>query len=370
VSDTNTESSPSRIREVVDRYEQVRGERERRAEEFHSGRRRYLIFQTPPGGAVWRDARTSEDCFQRNLDYVAASLEVPSDHLPILEPWHGTGVFANIYGCPYVWRDGEAPAVHYRYHKLEEVRDVPRPRWEDSEIAQLVLETIRYFKSKTGDAVPIVWTDTQSASDNATLICDTCEVIAGCLLEPEMTMAFMRQINDVVIEFSRVQEELIGDALVRPGHIMLCNAGFGGMSISDDNLAVVSPAVNAEFNLPLNEEIGKAMGGVAIHSCGQFTHSMGLLRELCPSCIAIDCALDHHCDPNPNEPEAVRDAFAGSDIAVHVRMAPIDGHMQDIVRRLLHPELRLVVHVGANGREQGEKRYAELESILSDFYGS
>lgn len=355
------------VRKVVDRYQKVRAGREERIRQFGAGRRKYLIFQTPEGN-VWSDARTPPDCLERNLAYVEKSLDTPSDHLPFLEPWYGTGVYANMYGCEYVWRDGEAPAVHYRYHRVDEVVGLPQPRWEDSPIAQLVLETLRYFKSRVGDAVPMVWTDTQSASDTATLILDACEVFSACLLEPEKIEGFFRQINSLIIEFSRVQAEIIGEAGVSPGHIFLSGGEFRGMSISDDNLAVSSPAVNERFNLPLDEEIGRAMGGVAIHSCGNYAHTMAKIPALVPSCVAIDCAVDTTVDPNPNSPQAVRDALAGSGLAVHVRMTGQTDAMLAVVRQLLHPDLRLVVHPAWVDAATAERNYAVLDSLLSEFY--
>ncbi|NQU76670.1 MAG: hypothetical protein HQ546_10195, partial [Planctomycetes bacterium] len=209
---------------------------------------------------------------------------------------------------------------------------------------------------------------TQNASDTATLIADMCQVIIGCMTEPETVMAFMRQINEVIIEFSRVQAELIGDALIMPGHIMLSNAGFSGMSISDDNLAVLSPDVNVRFNLPLDDEIGRAMGGVAIHSCGNWSHTMGLIRRHCPSCVAIDCAVDHEMDPNPNDPVVVRDAMAGTGIAVNVRMGPETDRMVETVRRLLHPDIKLIVHVVPRNPEEAERNYYTLDSMLAEYF--
>ena len=358
---------PTACQKVVDKYQAIRGDREAKAKAFLEGVRPYLIYQMPEGN-VWGDIRTPEDCFDSNIEYIDASLKVPSDHLPVLEPWFGTGVFANMYGCQYLWREGEAPAVHYKYHSLDEILDIERPNWEESEIAQLVINTIRYFKSKTGDSIPIVWTDTQSASDVATLVLDACEVFVGCLTEPEAMMKFMKDINDLIIEFSKVQADLIGDALIKPGHIMLCSDFFSGMSISDDNLAVCSPAVNETFNLPLDEEIGKAMGGVAIHSCGNWVHTMCKIKECVPSCVAIDCALDTTCDPHPNEPELVRDAMASSGIFVHVRLTGNTKEMCEIVKTILHPELKLIIHPNFIDIETAGRNYDILESILGDYY--
>jgi uroporphyrinogen-III decarboxylase len=352
---------------VIDKYQDLRSVREHKAKMFLDGTRPYMIFQTPAGvgcGSI----RTSRESFKNNMECIEKSLNVPSDHLPVMEPWFGTGVYANMYGCPYVWRDDESPAVHYKYHSIDEIKNIPQPRWEDGEIARLVIATIDYFKSQTGDALPIVWTDTQSASDTATLVLDACEVMMGSLIEPDAIMRFMNDINDLIIKFSLVQAERIGDALIMPGHIMLSNAGLSGMSISDDNLAVASPDVNAKFNLPLNEKIGQAMGGVAIHSCGRWQHTMGMVKELVPSCVAIDCALDKTCDPGPNDAEAVRDAFAGSGIHVHVRLTGETKEMCETVKRLLHPDLKLIIHPGYIDAPAAERNYYELESILSNFY--
>lgn len=352
---------------VVDSYLNIRSKREATASKFISGERPYMIFQTPDGN-VWGDNRSAEQSFLNNMEYIEWSLGIPSDHLSLLEPWFGTGVFANMYGCPYVWRNGEAPAVRYKYLSIDDIKGISKPRWQDSEIAQLVLDTIKYFKSKTGDALPIVWTDTQSACDTATLILDATEVFAGCMEEPETMMAFMSDINDLIIEFSQVQAAAIGNALVEPGHIMLSNTGFKGMAIADDNLAVGSPKVNSEFNLPLDEKIGRAMSGVAIHSCGRWTHTMPMLKKIVPSCVAIDCAVDYSWDPNPNEPEKVRDAMAGTGINVHVRMTGETDKMVDIVKRMLHPQIKLIVHPLFVDAETAEKNYEVLEALLAEYY--
>ena len=352
---------------VADKFLSLRTDRERTCRDFAQGKRKYLIFQTPDGD-IWGDNRTPEICFKANIDYINKSLTVKSDHVPVLEPWFGTGVFAHIFGCPYVWRDDEAPAVHYRYHTMDEVCNIKKPDWEQSEIARLVMDTIRYFKAKTGDAIPIVWTDTQSASDTATMVLDASEVMAGCLEEPELIFEFMNKINDVTIKFSLDQAELIGNAIIKPGHIMLSSGSFSGMSISDDNLAVGSPDVNRRFNLPLNNEIGKAMGGVAIHSCGYWAHTMPFVNKLVPTCVAVDCGLDYTVDPNPNGPEQVRDAFAGTGIYTHVRLTGDTEKMLETVRRVLHPDLKIIVHPGYIDDATAEKNYMLLDALMSEYF--
>ncbi|QUH31634.1 uroporphyrinogen decarboxylase family protein [Vallitalea guaymasensis] len=355
------------LSKIVDNYIKLRTDRQSAPKKFLNDERPYMIFQTPDGD-IWGDNRTPEQCFNANIKYIEASLTVASDHLPVLEPWFGTGVYANMYGSKYVWRDGEAPATHYMFSNIDEVKNLKKPNWNDSEIAHLILDTIRYFKSKTGDAIPIICTDTQSASDTATLLLDASEVFIGCLLEPEIMYQFMNDINQCVIEFTQVQSELIGNALLKPGHIMLCQDNFSGYSISDDNLAVGSPSVNRQFNLPLNEHIGQALGGVAIHSCGNWTHTMPFIKELVPSCVSIDCAIDESWDPNPNTPSEVRDAMAGSGIAIHARLSGKTDVMLEQAKDLLHPDLKLIIHPNYIDDYTAAKNYEALEHLLSGYY--
>ena len=354
---------------LVDRFESIRAEREARAEAFADGRRPYLIYQTPYP-RIYGDVRTSEACFARNLQFIRDSLSVPSDHLPALEPWFGTGVIANVYGCPHIWRDGETPCADYRYDRVEEVRGLPVPDWREGEIARLVMDTIRYMKARTGDAIPIYWTDTQSAHDTATLILDASAVFTACLLEPDSIGEFLSGINRVTLEFSQAQAEAIGDALIKPGRIMASSARFSGITVSDDNLAVGSPETNRRFNLPLDEELGRAMGGIAIHSCGNWTDAMRMAVELVPSCVAVDCPICPEVDPNPCRPEAVRDVMANTGIPVHVRVTNDQPHMIEAVKRLLHPNLRPVIRILSLDQESAERNYGALDELLSAYYSS
>ena len=89
---------------IIDQYQNLRSDREAIARLFLDGTRPYMIFQTLEGN-VWGNVRGAQECFKNNIEYISSSLEVPSDHLPVMEPWFGTGVYANMYGCPYVWRD-------------------------------------------------------------------------------------------------------------------------------------------------------------------------------------------------------------------------------------------------------------------------
>ena len=95
---------------------------------------------------------------------------------------------------------------------------------------------------------------------------------------------------------------------------------------------------------------------------------MPFLEEIVPSCKSIDCALDLTCDPNPNSPEKIKDASAESGIAVHARLTGETDVILETVKKLLHPELKLIIHPNFIHAPTAERNYHELERLMSDFY--
>lgn len=357
------------VNQLAEQYEARRAAREGRMRRVLEGREGFLVMQCV-GRTFYNNCNTIEAVVQENLASFAASVALEwTDDLPYLEPWIGTGVYANAFGCEYVWREGESPACHYRYHRMEELDGVEEPRWQDSPVMRMVLEAIERLKEATGGRIPIALTDTQSPFDTATLIMDAAEFFTACYVDRERVQRFMRMLTDLLIEFSREQERVIGEGLVaRPGHIMPSGTFLRGISISDDNLAVSSPHINEAISLPYNQEIAEAFGGLAIHSCGEWTKTMALLKDKCPGVIMIDCAASREADPNPNELEAIREALAGTGIVAKVRIGKGEEELRAVAERLADERLPLVVEIPyEEGR--AERNYKQAWELLARVYG-
>ncbi len=335
---------------------------------FSRGEQPYLVVQTAPKG-VCQKCNTIKEIYQEEIKFFGLQLHLKSDYLPYLEPWMGTGIYANAFGCKYVWRQGEAPGVHYRFQKIEEITQLQEVRIEDSPVMTQVLKAIAYFRKETRGLLPIALTDTQSANDTATLVLNATEVFTGCYTEPKIIHRFLQAINNLIIKFSQVQMEAIGTApLARPGHIMVSEPSWSGISISDDNLAVVSPEIGREFCLKYDQELADVFGGIAIHSCGRWQHLMPDVARM-RNIVQVDCAIHRDNDPNPNDPEIVRDAFAGSGIAVKVRGPAAVEPWYEILPRMVHPNLRLIVQTLDSGdTEKASQNYDALNRFLAKLY--
>jgi hypothetical protein len=179
---------------------------------------------------------------ESQLEALNTYLELESDFIySYLEPWHGVGIYASAFGCPFNWYEHDAPQTLPIYRTLEEVVNFKQPDIGNCEIMQTVLETIKYFRQQTGDMLEISLTDTQSPNDNASLIVDTCEFFIMSITEEEAIHPFMQSITDTMIKFTEMQIDALGKTFTSPGHLMISSPQLKGISISDDNMAVISP---------------------------------------------------------------------------------------------------------------------------------
>jgi len=290
------------------------------------------------------------------MESIEKTLTAKTDWMPFLEPWHGTGVYAEAFGCPYFWRENDFPWTHFAIHSIEEAKKIKKPNWKNSKMLNLVIESIRYFKKMVGEYIPISLTDTQSPLDTAMLIWETNSFFEACYDAPELVHNLLNLVTDLTIEFSKIQIEEIGLNVARPGHNAVLTRPWGkatGIGISDDFLVTVSPEFYSEFSRPYNERMAEELGGAVIHSCGVW--SKDIISEVLKTkgLMGIELAvsegggsslhLSRMCgDPNPNLPKNIKNGFKGSGVPVKARIGvnPIK-----VLEEIYHPDLIFVPQI-------------------------
>jgi hypothetical protein len=343
------------------KYLSVKEKRDRFISEWSKGRvpGDAPVLVLPPYD-LWSFSTCSnrEDFLALNLLLMAESAEWSSDTVfPHLEPWYGVGIYASAFGCTYHWDGDNAPQVRPIYSRVEEVLDVKKPDLSTSTPMKEVMERISWYKKVTGNQLPICLTDTQSPNDTASLILATNEFLVASSYYHRSVEHFLNVITDVIIEFTEMQMERIGENLSLPGHNMLCCPGWPGISVCDDNMVFYSPGAYQLASMPYNSRIAQRFGGIAVHSCGNFAHNVPALLKT-PQLRQVEGAVDvisHECDPSPNEPEAIRDGYRGHDVVVNMRLHKSE---LDLLDRLLAPDLKCVVNVrGVESRGESEQVY-------------
>ena len=301
-----------------------------------------VVMQFPKHAGHWNEqCRYMDKSLESQLSFLSEYLELESDVIiSYLQPWHGVGIYAAAYGCQYRWNEDSAPDVMYKIHSLDEIKTLKKPDIYGCEEMVWVLDAIKYFNDKTGGVLGTALTDTQSPSDTASLILDSTEFLVASIAEPERIEGLLSSITDLIIKFSEAQIEAAGNT-VYPGHIMPSSKHLSGISISDDNMAFISPAAYSNVSLPYHNRISKHFGGLALHSCGVVAQNTDLLKQT-QGLKIFDTAIGRSVDPNPNEPSKLRDAFKNTGIILKVRLGENElDLLDDIVDR----DLKLIVQI-------------------------
>lgn len=349
-----------------EKFLSIKEEKEKSFLKFLNGEEWFVpVVQRPAAsdhfGALCRYADKS---LESQLECLSAYLTLESDYIySYLEPWHGVGVYASAFGSPFTWYDHDAPQTLPIYTTLEEVINFSKPDIDNCEIMQKVLETIKYFRKQTGDMLDISLTDTQSPNDNASLIVDTCEFFIMTITEMEKIHPFMQSITDTMIKFTEMQIEALGKTFTSPGHLMISSPYLKGISISDDNMAVISPSSYETSSLPYNQQLSKHFGGLAVHTCGSLQHNASLLLKT-EGLKMVDCAIGKAVDPTPNNPKILKEIFAGTDLVLKVRLG---SHEIDLLDDIVDKDIKLIVEISTEGSiDDKNRQYYKAKQKIHD----
>jgi len=321
-----------------------------------------------PSWDMWDDStcRDRELFLRWNLWGMVTSSEWTSDGVfPHLQPWYGVGIYATAFGCRYIWEGNNPPQTRHIYTSASEVANISTPHPSDSQDMQEVLDRIRWYRKVTHDQLPICLTDTQSPNDTASLILEVNEFLTVSTFEPERLRRFMNAITELILSFSEIQMEAIGPNLSLPGHQMICHPAWSGISVSDDNMAMLSPRAYEVGALPYNSRIAQHFDGIALHSCGRIAHNIPVQLRI-PKLQQMECSaciIARDSDPCPNTPELLRDGYRDSGVIAKVR---INKEEIELLDRLLAPDFKCAVAVsGVETREESERVYQQFKDRIN-----
>lgn len=288
--------------EVIDMYQMRYEQRHGYLTQFFQddGDTQFLIIPRAVNG-LYTHCSSCEVILDENLQYLHSQLQLEyCDDLPHLEPWIGSGVYAQAFGSTYLWGEGLAPDTKHVFNAIGEVENLEYPDWRQAEIMKMVLDAIELLKTATEGKIPIGITDTQSPQDTASLILDTTELITGMYTHAELVHNLLSNITNLIKEFTHVQIQAIGESLLAsPGHGFVGYPFLRGIGLSDDNMVISSPDFNQEYSFPYMNTLSDEFGGLALHSCGNWVKTMPRLTKL-RNLQMIDFALaGNNTDPNP-----------------------------------------------------------------------
>jgi uroporphyrinogen-III decarboxylase len=325
------------------RYEAFAASADQRYAEFLRKSEGVAIWQRVRVGEVFRDAcRDMKQCLRWQLGGLTRAMDYLTDAPAYLEPWYGIGTTASAFGAEYEWLPGQSPAVKPAYHAIDEIPELSPRNAAEVPVLRHTLEMIEYFLEQTRGRVPLSWCDLQSPINVAGGLVDITSFLLAFHDEPDRTKAILSVLAEEVIRFTKIQSELIGDALARPGHGFASSRAGTGIGLSTDNLIMVSPAMYTDFCGEHSARIGDSFGGAAIHSCGNWGRWLPAVKKI-RNLTMVDGAFSPQTDPAYNKCEEFRDALAGTGVILHVRIVGDPKEVLSRVKRLWKPGLKLIV---------------------------
>jgi hypothetical protein len=198
-----------------------------------------------------------------------------------LQPQMGVGAFASAFGCRTKFPWDQMPWSYPRIKEGEPAEKVYELEPPDVRAGLLgdILDFAEYFDKKAEHQYPIALTDLQGPMDTAYLVWDSCDFMVAMYEHPKEVHHLMRLVTDLIIRFVKEMRSKVREFV--PAHFPPVYLPDGmGVAVSEDALAVLSKNTYAEFSLPYINELSEEFGGIVIHSCGNFEHQLGNLREV------------------------------------------------------------------------------------------
>jgi hypothetical protein len=325
------------------------------------------------GVAVYRRFRVPEvyswGCrdYRQSLAWQLAALEKSmafvSDIPNFLEPWYGIGVVASAFGIPYVWHDGQAPAVNPKYETAKDALEGLEGTVAESIIGRHVFEMIEYFMEQTKGRIPMSLSDTQSPLNIvSSYVMKTSNFMFEMYDNPEDLKLLIEKTAALEADFLQQQATMIEGALAFPGHGFASSRCFTGIGFSDDNMLMISEDAYREFAVQPLCRAAQAIGRPVFHSCGNWSDRAALITKI-PGLLMADGAVGPETDPDPNNPEKLGEVFSGTGITLHVRIVGSAEAVSSYVKKIWRPNLKLIVATYCETPEEQAKAYREIHAI-------
>ena len=209
------------------------------------------------------------------------SVDLGDDFVPHIQAQQGVTVFASAFGCRVEFFDHTLPWAHPVIRPgdaPEKVYELPVPAITDGQLGT-ILEWGDYFVERTARRYALALTDLQGPLDSSYLVWEPTAFMLAMYTNPREVHHLMRLMTDLIIGFVREQRSRVPEFM--PCHFPPVWLPDGrGISVSDDCLAVLSPALYEQFALPYLNELSEEFGGVFVHSCGNFVHQFDNLEKV------------------------------------------------------------------------------------------
>lgn len=322
-----------------------------------------LVYRRVRADGVFYDkCRDYKESLSLQLGALKTSMQYKADIANFLEPWYGIGYIAAAFGSDYDWQAGQAPSVEPKFTCAEDILNADVKPIAETAIGKHILEMEEYFLEKTKGKLPISFCDIQAPLNMMSYLLPITDLFMEVYDDPDSVAEVANLTADLLIEFLKKQEALLGDCLARPGHGFASSRVFKGAGMSDDNSIMLNPDNYAELFQPSDEKIGASFGGTVYHSCGTWEKHIDMVKGL-GHLTTVDGAFSIETDPSPNNPEVFAKAFENTGIVVNARAVGNAENAFDAFSKLWTPNQKMIAVTYCQDPAEQEKLYDMLHKM-------
>ncbi len=350
----------------LERYKAYNSELQKRSKAFIEKEKNLLVYRRMRAdGVYYHKCREHAESLALQLGVLDKSLKYKADLANFLEPWYGIGYIASSFGGNYIWYENQAPAVEPLFSSVDELNAADPVPIQKSKIGKMILERIEYFLDKTKGCIPLSFSDIQAPVNMLSYLIPMNNLCLEVIDNIEGVKKAALLVNELLIDFLKIQRKLIGDALCMPGHGFPSSRLFSGAGESTDNVIMFSDSHYKEIFQAEHERLGDEFGGVVFHSCGNWAHKAEMVKNF-RNIIMVDGAFSPATDPDPNDPEDFSRIYLNSGIIVNARCVGSSHEVLPYFEKLIKPGMRVIATTYCQDPDDQAVLYDELHSLLEN----
>ena len=241
---------------------------------------RSMPFPSDPDLATHAHETTHEDALLFQLGQILDRSVLCDDYVPGLFPGLRQVTIPSILGAREVASGGHN-WVESVIRGPEDVRNLPEPNYGPDNMAGFMLERARYFQDMTGGEISVRIPDLQGPFSVASQLWGAQDFFLALYEHPDEAGELLRRTTEATVGYVRLLKEAIGENLA-PIHCLYEGwmPSDAGICISEDLIAVVSPAIFREWIAPGLAELGRSFGACYVHTCGDMVPCLDALMAV------------------------------------------------------------------------------------------
>ena len=199
--------------------------------------------------------------------YLDSMQYVDDDRVPFLNPYTGTEIFAQAFGCRVHYYGNDMPCALPFIHSPKELSKIKYPELKNSSVMEL-FNIADKMKESEPDAL-LALPDIQSPLDIAALIWNKEDFFTSMYDDPEAVKELISMTEKFLIEFLDLWFERYGKDFIAhyPDYYMPY-----GVTLSEDEVGAISSGMFREFSLESLNRLSRRYGMIGMHCCANSIH--------------------------------------------------------------------------------------------------